>query len=127
MAKLWNMEIPGSCDGRKRNVYMAYLDGSEFGITLPDDPRDMLSDRFICFLQSLHFAISDFDILESTDEDDEKGRTLSFVWNGSDVRLHVCEGPTEALTLCRAAICAVFKTTKVSTLGRTNDITCELQ
>lgn len=31
-----------------------------------------------------------------------------------------------ALTLRRAAICAVFKTTKVSTLGKTTDITCEL-
>ena len=34
MQKLWNIEIPGTCDGRTRNVYMAYLDGSELSITL---------------------------------------------------------------------------------------------
>ena len=39
---------------------------------------------------------------------------LSFLTFVSDV----LESWTVALTLCRAAICAVLKTTKVSTLGR---------
>lgn len=34
MSKLWNIEIPGTCNGRTRNVYMAYLDGSESSIAL---------------------------------------------------------------------------------------------
>lgn len=32
MPKLWNNEIPGTCNGRTRNVYMAYTDGSESNI-----------------------------------------------------------------------------------------------
>lgn len=35
MPKLWNIEIPGNCNGRTRNVYMAYLDGSESTVPLP--------------------------------------------------------------------------------------------
>ena len=74
----------------------------------------------------MYFVVSDFDILEFADEDIEKGIPLSLVWNGGDVRLHyVLERQAVVLITCRAAICAVFKTTKVSTLGKTNDITCK--
>lgn len=40
MAKLWNIEIPGTCNGRTRNVYMAYLDGSESSTALPRGSSD---------------------------------------------------------------------------------------
>lgn len=40
MTKLWNVEIPGTCNGRARNVYMAYLDGSESTIALAHGPRN---------------------------------------------------------------------------------------
>ena len=40
MAKLWNIEIPGTCNGRTRNVYMAYPDGSESSIALARDLGD---------------------------------------------------------------------------------------
>lgn len=40
MSKLWNTEIPGTCNGRTRNLYMAYLDGGESTIALARGPRD---------------------------------------------------------------------------------------
>lgn len=105
---------------------MAYTDGSESIVALAGSSSE-LTNRLICILQSLHIDISDFDLLESADEDSEEDRSVSVVWNGGSVSLHdVLHGRTGTLTSFRAAICAIFKTTKVSTLGKTTDITCKL-
>ena len=40
MPKLWNNELAGTCNGRTRNVYMAYVDGSESSITLARGSND---------------------------------------------------------------------------------------
>ncbi|CAD6592884.1 MAG: hypothetical protein ASARMPRED_006774 [Alectoria sarmentosa] len=92
MSKLWDIEIPGTCNGRRRNVYMAYLDGS----------LSAFSNLCISLYPTLIF------------------------WN-----LQMKMGKKVALCLLFgtgviAAVCAVFKTTKVSTLGRTNDITYDM-
>ncbi|CAF9939679.1 hypothetical protein IMSHALPRED_001592 [Imshaugia aleurites] len=92
MPKLWNEEIPGTCNGRTRNVYMAYLDGS----------LSAFSNLFLSLYPTLIF------------------------WN-----LQMRTSKKVALCLLFgtgvvAAICAVFKTTKVSTLGKTTDITYDM-
>ncbi|KAF6217987.1 hypothetical protein HO133_006399 [Letharia lupina] len=92
MTKLWNVEIPGTCNGRARNVYMAYLDGS----------LSAFSNLCISLYPTLIF------------------------WN-------LQMKTTKKVVLCLlfgtgviAAVCAVFKTTKVSTLGKTTDITYDM-
>lgn len=90
------------------------------------------TDRFLRLLKCLHSALSFSHFLEAADQIHEEAGSLSAVWIGHHVNFpsnaQTVGGTEKAavrLTYRRASICAIMKTTKVSNLGKTDDITCE--
>ena len=47
MPKIWNNKIPGTCNGRTRNVYMAYTDGSESTIALAGGSSELTKQAYL--------------------------------------------------------------------------------
>ena len=88
VAKLWDIGLLGTCDGRKRNVDMAYFEGCERKPTFMSQVAKLLINRSsVGLFEYLHCPLPDFDLLELADEDGEEDRLVSSFWVGCDVRV----------------------------------------